>query len=393
MGTKRFESLKAEQLDVEPTICARCGFCTFVCPTYLDTLWDSLSPRGKLYQLRDLIKKGKPIPPDFASRIFQCTLCGACQEICQTNIPLLRFWQLIRGEVSELGEWPEIVKYLDKSIQNSDNIMDIDQVDRILWTDMVDDLVENRFQREASVAYFAGCNISFKGTLAHIGENTVKLFERLGINYTLMGEDEFCCGNPYFVAGDFERGGRLAEHNLSVLKRLGVSTVVFNCPGCHRSFSEEYPHLLGREATAGMEFLTYSQFVLRMIQEGKLTFPHTYPHEVVWHDPCELGRHQNIYEPAREVLKSIPGLTLKEMKYTKNKARCCGGGGLLKGTEALMSVRISARRVEMAEATGAEILSSECPSCTMSFHDGIEHRSSDIKFKDLSQIVAEALKL
>jgi heterodisulfide reductase subunit D len=391
--TKTFESLKAEGLDIEPTICARCGFCTFVCPAYLDTLWDSQSPRGKLYQLKALIKDKKPIPPDFAERIFKCTLCGACEEICQTNIPLLRFWQLTRQEIGELGEWPKIVKFIDDSLQSTQNIMELDQFDRLIWADMVEDLVEDRVGKQAEVAYFAGCNISFKGTLAHMGENTVKLFNHLGIDFTVLGEEEFCCGNPYFVAGGFEKGKELAKHNLQALKNLGVKTVVFNCPGCHRAFNEEYPHLLGKEAVEGMEFLPFSEFVLRMINEGKLKFDKPYPHVMTWHDPCELGRHQNIYEPAREVLKAIPGLEVREMRYSKNKARCCGGGGILKGTNPLMSVRISSSRIKMAEKTGAEILASECPSCTMSFNDGIEESGSEIKFKDLSQIVVEVLGL
>lgn len=391
--TKPFEPLKLEGLDIEPTICARCGFCTFVCPAYLDTLWDSQSPRGKLYQLAQLIKKKEPIPADFAARIFNCTLCGACQEICQTNIPLLRFWQLVRQEVGNLGEWPEIVKYIDTALEETNNIMEMDQEDRTLWTDMVDDLVEGHTGIKAEVAYFAGCNISFKGTLAHLGENTVKIMDAAGVDFTIMGEEEYCCGNPYFVAGGFEKGKELALHNLETLKNLGVKTVVFNCPGCHRSFAEEYPHLLGKEATKDFEFLPFSEFVLRLLKEGKIKFDKPYNHEVTWHDPCELGRHQHYYNPAREVLNSIPGLVVKEMKHAKNKARCCGGGGLLKGTNPMASVRISGRRLEEAEKTGAEIIASECPSCAMSFADGIEQFKSSIKFKDLSEIVVEALGL
>ncbi|MGY5858665.1 MAG: (Fe-S)-binding protein [Candidatus Thorarchaeota archaeon] len=391
--TKPFEPLKLEGLDIEPTICARCGFCTFVCPAYLDTLWDSQSPRGKLFQLAKLIKEKKPIPADFAARIFNCTLCGACQEICQTDIPLLRFWQLVRQEVGNLGEWPEIVNYIDGALQETNNIMEMDQEDRNLWTDMVDDLVEDRIGIKAEVAYFAGCNISFKGTLAHMGENTVKIMNAAGIDFTILGEEEYCCGNPYFVAGGFDKGKEMAKHNLAKMKELGVKTVVFNCPGCHRSFAEEYPHLLGKEAVEGLEFLTFSEFTLKLLKEEKIKFTKNYPHVIAWHDPCELGRHQNIYNPAREVLSMIPGLQVREMKHNRNKARCCGGGGLLKGVDPLMSVRISGRRIEEGKKTGAEIMASECPSCTMSFNDGIEHLSSDMKFKDLSEIVVEALGL
>ncbi|MGY5853947.1 MAG: (Fe-S)-binding protein [Candidatus Thorarchaeota archaeon] len=391
MGNDLFEALKSEALDIEPTVCARCGFCTFVCPAYLDTLWDSQSPRGKLYQLKSLIKNNEPIPSDFADRIFKCTLCGACQEICQTNIPLLRFWQLARNEIGKLDEWPAIVKYMDQSIQGSHNIMDLEQDDRTIWTDMVEDLVEDRIGVQAEVAYFAGCNISFKGTLAHMGENTIRLFDHLGIDFTILGEEEYCCGNPYFVAGEFDKGLKAADHHISRLKELGVKTVVFNCPGCHRAFAEEYAHLLGHGAIEGFEFLSFSQFVVKMMKEGRLEFTRTYPHKVTWHDPCELGRHQDIYNPAREILNAIPGLELIEMKHTRNKADCCGGGGILKGTNPLMSVRISSKRVKDAETTGAAIMSSECPSCSMSFRDGIEDAKSEIEFKDLSQIVVEAL--
>jgi len=391
--SKSYEPLIQEGLDIEPTVCARCGFCTFVCPAYLDTLWDSQSPRGKLYQLRDLIKNKKPIPADFAARIFNCTLCGACQEICQTNIPLLRFWQLARQEIGDLEEWPEIVNYIDGALKETHNIMEMDQADRSLWTDMVDDLVKDRIGIEAEVAYFAGCNISFKGSLAHMGENTIKVMDAAGVDFTILGENEYCCGNPYFVAGGFDKAKELAKHNLDKLRELGVKTVVFNCPGCQRAFAHEYPHLLGTDATKGLEFLPFSEFVLRMMDEGKIKFTKKHPHIVAWHDPCELGRHQDIYNPAREVLNAIPGIQLREMKHTRNKARCCGGGGLLKGTNPLMSVRVSGRRIEEAEKTGAEFLASECPSCTMSLNDGIEQNESEMKFKDLSQIVVEALGL
>ncbi|MFQ5832644.1 MAG: (Fe-S)-binding protein [Candidatus Thorarchaeota archaeon] len=390
--TKTFERLRLEELDVEPTICARCGFCTFVCPAYLDTLWDSQSPRGKLFQLRTLIKNNKTIPKDFANRIFKCSLCGACQEICQANIPLLRFWQKTREEIGQLDLWPEIVKYIDSSLQSTQNIMEMDPYDRILWTDGVADIAEDHMQKEAEVGYFAGCNISFKGTMAHLGENTVKLFQKAGVDFTILGEDEFCCGNPYFVVGGFEKSKRLAGHNLDQFRRLGVKTIVFNCPGCHRAFSEEYPRLLGKDV-GDLEFLTFSEFVLRMLEQNKIEFKKSYQQKVTWHDPCELGRHQGIYEPARQVLQSIPRLELVEMKHTGPKARCCGGGGLLKGTEPVASVRISVRRIEMAEKTGANILASECPSCLMSFSDGIEEKKSEIQFKDLSQIVIEALNL
>ncbi|MFW9847758.1 MAG: (Fe-S)-binding protein [Candidatus Thorarchaeota archaeon] len=393
MGSKVFEKIKKDALDVEPLICARCGFCTFVCPAYNDTLWDSQSPRGKLYQLRELIKENKPIPEDFADRIFKCTLCGACQEICQTNIPLLRFWQEIRQETNRVGHWPEIVKFLDNAIQESKNIMDLEQEDRTLWADMVDDIVEDKVGQSAEVAYFAGCNISFKGTLAPIGEATAKLFDHLGIEFTVLGEEEYCCGNPYFVAGEWDKAKELAQHHLAELKRLGVKTVVFNCPGCHRAFNEEYPHMLGHESTQGLEFLPFSQFVAKMLDEGKLKFTKEYKHTVTWHDPCELGRHQNIYDYSRKVLEAIPGLELREMKHIRNKADCCGGGGLLKGTNPLMSVRISGRRIDAAEKTGADLLASECPSCMMSFMDGMENKDTQIVFKDLAVIVAEALGL
>ncbi len=393
MGTKTFERLRESALDVEPLVCARCGFCTFVCPAYNDTLWDSQSPRGKLYQLRELILKNQPIPEDFAERIFKCTLCGACQEICQTKIPLLTFWQKVRQEINDAGLWPKVVHLLDESIQSSKNIMDLDQEDRMLWTDMVDDIVEDRIDKPAKVAYFAGCNISFKGTLAPIGENTIKVFDHLGIDFTILGEEEYCCGNPYFVGGEWDKAKELAIHHLNKLKDLGVKTVVFNCPGCHRAFNEEYPHMLGKESVAGIEFLPFSQFIAWMLREGKLKFTKEYNEVIAWHDPCELGRHQNIYDEAREVLNAIPGLVLREMKHSRNKADCCGGGGLLKGTNPLMSVRISGRRIEATEKTGATILASECPSCMMSFMDGIENTGKKIKFKDLSQIVVEALGL
>jgi glycolate oxidase len=130
-----------------------------------------------------------------------------------------------------------------------------------------------------------------------------------------------------------------------------------------------------------------------MLKEGKLQFEKELPYSVTWHDPCELGRYQGIYRPARDVLSSIPGLKLYEMKYNKDQARCCGGGGLLKATNPEMSIRIGAQRIKMAAETGADIICSECPSCAMSMDETIELSGADIKYKDLSEIVVEALGL
>ncbi|MGD2072548.1 MAG: (Fe-S)-binding protein, partial [Candidatus Thorarchaeota archaeon] len=266
--TDSFSELKTEGLDDEPTICARCGYCSFVCPAYLDVRWDSQSPRGKLQQLKSLIKEGKPIPPDFAKRIFDCTLCGMCQQVCQTNIPLLRFWQAVRKEVGNLGLGPEIIDQLDQAIESTQNIMGMDQEDRSIWSDNVEDLVAGRFKKEADVGYFLGCNISFKGSLVKTAENTIRILNHLDTDFTILGDEELCCGNPYFVAGKGDKAKELAERNLSVFKRLGVRTILFNCPGCHRAFAQEYADLVDQELLEGMEFFTLSQFVSRMLKEG-----------------------------------------------------------------------------------------------------------------------------
>ncbi len=390
--------MKTPELDrfvpeAEPWVCTQCGYCRDVCPVFGQVGWESASPRGKLFHLKELLRRGgtgpEIIDADFVTRIFQCTLCVRCQGVCQTKIDMNRLWQGIRAELGSRGLWPAEIQGLYDATLAQHNLYSMPNDTRTVWAMMIEDEVLPKVNRVAEVGYFVGCVAAFTGRIAGVPESTVALFDAAGVDYTLLGPDEWCCGNPLFFVGAHGAAVELARHNVERLRGLGVKTLVTNCAGCYRSFRNEYPALLGEPV--GIEVLHFSEFLSRLIAEGALRFTRSREVVVTYHDPCELGRHCGVYEAPRDVLRSLPGVTLVEMADTGEDSACCGGGGLVKGTNPDMSLAIAADRVRQALETGATEIVSACVTCRLQMSEAARERELDVGILDIAEFAAEFL--
>ncbi|MCL5734231.1 MAG: (Fe-S)-binding protein [Actinobacteria bacterium] len=388
--------MKTPELDkfvdeTEPWVCTQCGYCRTVCPIFEQVGWESASPRGKLYYIKELLRRTESqqgvIDDEFVKRIFQCTLCVRCEGICQTKIDMGRLWQGIRAELGSRGLWPKEIQDLFDATVTQHNLYAMPNEQRTVWAMMIEDEILPKVGKVAEVGYFVGCVAAFTGRIAGIPESTVAILDAAGVDYTILGPDEWCCGNPLFFVGGHSAAVELAEHNLEKLRELGVRTLVTNCAGCFRSFRNEYPQLLGRDI--GIEVVHFSQYLARLIEEGKLTFTQSKAITVTYHDPCELGRHCGIYDEPRYVLNSLPGVTLVEMANSRAESECCGGGGLVKGTNPDMSLDIAAGRVDQAVGTGASEIISSCVTCRLQMSEAARTKDVEIGIRDIAEFVAD----
>lgn len=385
--------LQEFNVEIEPWVCAQCGNCRTVCPVFEHIGWESASPRGKLFHIKQLLQQGASkqelLDEEFVKRIFQCSLCVRCEEVCQTEISMLRLWQAVRADLGARGQWPKEIQAIRDATLKDHNLYAVSNANRTFWAMMIEDEVLPRVNKVADVAYFVGCVAAFTGRVATIPESTVAILNAADVDYTILGPDEWCCGNPLFFVGAHSEARELALHNLEKLSQLKVKTLVTTCAGCYRAFSKEYPWLLGEDI--GIEVLHLPQFLSQLIDQGQIEFSQPREMTITYHDPCEIGRHCGIYDEPRHVLSSLPGVELVEMSNNRNNSECCGGGGLLKATDPDLSLDIAARRIEHALGCGATDMVSACVTCKLQFAEAAMEKDLNIGIHDISEFVAQFL--
>lgn len=372
----------------EPYVCASCGNCTLVCPVFRDLRWESYGPRGKLHIVKSIIEGEGAFGEDFANKIFLCSLCEHCTSVCTTGISLDRFWEITRAEVRQRGLLPEPAKFVLDSLKSKGDIMWMGAADRLLWMEEIEETVKDRILKPAKVAYFLGCNVSLKSQLHNVAKSMVKIMEYANVDYTLLADKEICCGAPLGWAGNFEGINEMAEKNLSVIRDLGVETVVFSCPSCIQTWSE-YSKYLKEENS--IELLTASQFINRLCREERLKFEEQPMVTVTYHDPCIAARVLKATEEPREVIEEIPGVYNVEMNPSRQSTRCCGAHGLLNVIDPLLSSRIAEMRLRDATVTPASRIITECPRCILAFDLAKFTTGYDMQVQDITEIVADSL--
>jgi Fe-S oxidoreductase len=389
-------------IDTDLFACLQCGYCRGVCPAYEQFGWESNTPRGKLFAMRSakskipLVNKlvGKcDLGPEFFERLYHCTSCGACDEVCHVNIHLSQLWE-------EMKEWMINEKGMKAKPAHRtlyDRISDPNK--RNPFHDDKDpkkDLLERRgawlppdvkLSDNPEVIFFAGCTSSYR--LQPLAQAAVKILAKAGVPFTILGSDEWCCGSPLLRTGQTDIVKKeIIKHNVSAIEGRGAHTVVTACAGCYNTLRTDYPKIIGK-----LPFKLYhlSEYIEKLIKAKKLTFTKEIKKKVTYHDPCHLGRHGKIFEAPRNVLKAIPGITLVEMERNRAKSRCCGGGGGFRIGYTDISEDIAVGRVREAKATGAELIVTPCPFCVVNLNAGSKKAGIDIKTVDLGQLLMQAL--
>jgi Fe-S oxidoreductase len=204
------------------------------------------------------------------------------------------------------------------------------------------------------------------------------------VDYGILGSQENCCGESIRKTGDEEVFKRLAKGNIKAFIDNGVKKILVSSPHCYHTFKNEYP-----EFKVNFEVVHISQYLLQLLNEGKLEIKQEYAKKVTYHDPCYLGRHNGIYDEPREILRKIPGLALSELPEAGVDSLCCGMGGGRIWMETVKGERFSDLRVEQAVEVGAEELVTFCPYCITNLEDSrlVLNYGEVLQVKDITEVL------
>lgn len=372
-------------LAMEATICAHCGYCRAVCPTYAGVGWESCSPRGRV-QLTQWLLQGTPLTAEQMTRLFQCTMCGACTTVCPTRIDLREFWLQARAETVGRDLAPPGLGAARANVDNTGNVYGYPNDDRAGWVEYMVDAPDDLYQRDtAEVVYFVGCSSSFSPRVQRVAEAFVQVLGAAETDFTILGEGEVCCGFPLKVAGQADAFQAVMAHNIAQVQAKGAQTLVFTCPACRLMFQEEYAaHLPGIRMLHAVELL------------AELTAADALPLKpvdctVTYHDPCDLARNGGVYEAPRQILAAIPGVELIEVHERRERGLCCGGGGDLEMVDPGLAQRVAESAVGKLAATGAQSIVTACPQCVRTLTRGTEQAAPAVEVLDVVELLARAL--
>lgn len=374
----------------EHASCIRCGLCLATCPVYRVTLRETDAPRGRI-ALLNALDEGKLDPTEeFASRYYGCLLCGACATICPSGVPLDEILQAAREDMQHHKLGPEQLARLGQAIVEHHNISGEDNENRLLWTDNMEQPPVGIQPREtAEVVYFVGCVGSFFPRSYRLPQTMAQLMEKADLDHLILGGEEWCCGYPLLINGELDRAGDLIEHNLDRVRSMNPEKVVFTCPSCLYIWDHLYPEVANGELP--FRLLHATELLADLIDEGRLKFREMPPQRVTYHDPCDLGRKEGVFDAPRKVLQAIPGLELVEMRDNREDSHCCGGGGNVETFDAAMSHAVSDLRLAQAQEVEATIVASACQQCERTLSDSARRSKVRIRVMDVAELVLQAL--
>jgi Fe-S oxidoreductase len=239
---------------------------------------------------------------------------------------------------------------------------------------------------------WVGCAGAFDDRYKKVVRAFAKILAHLNVSYAVLGKEETCTGDPARRAGNEMLYQMQALQVIEILKMYEVKKIITVCPHCFNIFKNEYPDLGGI-----YEVTNYLQFIDRQIKNGKLNIKRDALNNVTvtYHDPCYLGRANNIYEEPRSVLKKLTGRVV-EMDRSKSFALCCGAGGAQMFKEAEKGDKeVFIERTEDALKTGASVIATACPFCMTMMTDGIKYKNKEenIKNYDIAELIVQSLNL
>ncbi len=362
--------------------CNKCGFCLPSCPVFLATGIETYAPRGRNAITRSIVEGKVETSPQVEKSIYRCIGCRACVEACfpavRTNDVVVTF----RKRLASVGSMPEVHKRLIENIRRVGNPLgEAPEKRREVYPNFYED-------RDGDALLFLGCVPSYQDL--HIVPSTMEILRRASVPFFAQGTEEQCCGYIAYLVGsdDFER---IARQNMERIKKRNPKFLVTPCAGCTKAFRELYPKI----STFDIPVYHTTEYLQKLIEQGRLEFKKPIAKRVAYHDPCDLGRHLKVYEPPRAVLKALPGVELLEFPTNRNLAKCCGGGGGVKAFDITLSGEVARERILEANRIGAEIVVSGCPSCKSNLQLASARLRKEgkarMKVMDITELIVHAL--
>lgn len=363
------------------TSCFKCGTCTATCP------WNLVTSAT----IRRMIHQAQLGLADYEEEeIWMCSSCLACTTRCPRGVATTDIMRAIRRVMAEYGAVPKTISGAMASIKGEGNPWSEPRQQRTAWTR---DLDVPKFTGDKEYFYFSCCTNCYDPRNIKVTRAQVALLTKAGVSFGIIGEQESCCCEAIRKAGGEDIFLEFAEKNITLFNENGVKKIITTSPHCYHTIKNEYGDLNG-----DFEVIHVAQLVNRLIKSGALQLKkavkknNTVQKKVAYHDPCYLGRHNDIYDEPRELLQAIPGLELVEMPNYCENSLCCGGGGGGIWLERVKGQRICDVRVEQALEAGAEILATCCPYCISNFEDSVKTLDKEeiLAIADVTELVRTA---
>ena len=375
--------------------CTECGRCTDNCPA--NAVGKPLSPKAFSIRLRDFGYQDNPIlwqkkhkngtiPGNVIEDdiFWSCTTCGACEEECPVFIEYIdKMIDLRRWRVMMESNFPPEIEHVYRNLEIYGDSWGMGSALRSDWARGLS--IKNiQEDNEIDLLFWVGCSNSFDSRSQQVAVSFVKILQKAGINFGILGAEENCCGDYARRTGNEYLFQVLAKKNIETLKKYGITEIVTTCPHGYNTLKNEYPQFGGT-----FKVVHSTEYVQQLLEEGKLSPEKELNKTVSYHDPCYLGRHNGIYESPRKILSSIPGIAIVEPEKNRDKSFCCGAGGGHFWMEST-GLRMGDARTDQILENTPELIATGCPYCLIMLEDGIESKEmkGQVAVMDIVEIVA-----
>ena len=379
--------------------CTECGRCQSQCPAWHTE--KPLSPKLLIMAMRDhalanVPKEGpivgETISPDV---LWSCTTCGACVNECPVDIEHIdHIVNMRRFQVLVESEFPTELGGTFRNLEKAGNPWGANRMDRNAWIAECNfpvDVIDGALPDDVEYLFWVGCAGAYEERAKKTTKAVAELLYMSGVKFGVLGARETCTGDPARRAGNEFLYQILSRENIETFKEVyvnykGKKKVVVTCPHCFTTIGRDY-----KQQGFELEMVHHTQLLNTLVKEGRLKPVAKANKKLTYHDPCYLGRHNQIYEPPRELLEST-GVDMVEMPRNKERSFCCGAGGGRMWMEEKLGTRINMNRVDEAIATGAQEVAVGCPFCRVMVSDGVKGRESDVEVIDVAQALLRSVK-
>ena len=388
---------------LDMTSCTECGRCQSQCPAWHTD--KPLSPKLLIMAMRDhafaktvetenMVGENAPISLDV---LWSCTTCGACVNECPVDIEHIdHIVNMRRFQVLVESEFPSQLNGTFRNLETAGNPWGSNKNDREGWISEMDfpiRVVEGTLPEDVEYLFWVGCAGAYEERAKKTTKAVAELLHIAGVEFAVLGKRETCTGDPARRAGNEFLYQILSKENIDTFTQVfetrkdkGTKKVVVTCPHCFTTIGRDY-------AQSGYELqvVHHTQLLNQLVREGRLIPVNKSEKSLTYHDPCYLGRHNQVFEAPRELLQAT-GVTITEMPRNQERSFCCGAGGGRMWMEEKLGTQINLNRVDEALATGVEEVAVACPFCRVMVTDGVAARESQVQVLDVAQALLRAVK-